>query len=169
MIKEEQYYHILQRLEKLETKVRKLEKNNGSDPFKNDFMMYDTYNSKIHKKDKSSYKLDGLVFDKRNLVLYVVKRIVNIANPKSIKELMEMFPQETQGSLGVLLVEDIACNYKDYKKRFFTSPEDRIYVEDNTFYVCKDWTSKNIKEFINLAKKYGLEIETLNDRRNIYE
>ena len=96
------------------------------------------------------------------LILAVVKAYVR-DNPKvTYHQLEAAFPKDLQGSYGVFLPIEEACNRVDLpSKRFFTD-EPILLTDGKTIVVCSQWgnsgTVCNTGNFINHAKRLGYEI-----------
>ena len=67
--------------------------------------------------------------------------------------LSEIFPDCIQGSLGVIRSADEAEQYSNATEHYFFKDEDVLYLDDGIYVVCKDWTVKNIRGFINIISQ----------------
>lgn len=118
---------------------------------------------KVKGKDYSKYLFNGNEYRKGRLVLAVVKKYLEGNSKLSYKQLLEIFPDSLQGSLGVLRrIEEI----KD-QKRYFTKPEELLKTGDGKeIALCTQWgenkdpKKNNIKKFVDYSTKdLGFKIE----------
>lgn len=116
------------------------------------------------KRDTTKYIFGGKMYNKRRIVLEIIKSVVSDGRAGSIEELCEMFPERLQGSLGVILPAEGAKRYGDARKRFFFDEEDVLRLNGKNYVVCKEWDAKNIGKFVNVARNLGYEIQTINSK-----
>jgi hypothetical protein len=111
-------------------------------------------------KDTTKYIFKNKQYGKGRLVLAVVKTHI-LDNPTlTYNALLDVFPQNTQGSLGVFIKKAEAqeiYNRTRYK-RHFIKEEEIITLSDGPIAVCSEWGSGNIDKFISKAREIGYEI-----------
>ncbi|MCY7345543.1 MAG: hypothetical protein LH614_04915 [Pyrinomonadaceae bacterium] len=117
-------------------------------------------------KDYTRYLFNNEEFNKRKLVLAVVKKWIAEKSPQSFEELTSVFPQSLRG--GKLFVTENEAQEvsqrQDGKRRHFLESEDIIYFPDTTRYaVSNQWGKGNLVNFINHAKNLGFQIEEVED------
>jgi hypothetical protein len=115
-------------------------------------------------KDFTRYLFDGKDFNKRKLVLAVIKKWVENISPKSFIELLTAFPHRLQGNhLFATEQEALAVSTRQGgKRRHFLESGDIICFPDGTRYaVSNQWGKGNIEEFVSHARSMGFEIEEL--------
>ena len=106
------------------------------------------------QRDYTRYAFEGEDgYPKNRLVLAVVKAYVRDHPNTTFRDLLEAFPKDLEGSLGVFNKPE---NVKD-KSRFFM--EDPIELADCTVFVCTQWGIGNIGLFIDSAIELGYTIE----------
>ena len=112
-------------------------------------------------KDPTQYRFNGYIYNKRKLVLAVVKYYVSCNPNVSYSELKSIFYDKLQGSLGVVANEEKFRSKPDYRNRFFCKPEDILHLNDENLYVSNQWGIGNIFKFLDNAKNLGYEIEEI--------
>lgn len=115
-------------------------------------------------RDYSTYLFDNNEYNKRRLVLAVIKKYVDDKNPSTFKELEKAFPWEIHGSesRGVIKLESEVSE----KDKGIGSPQKRYFVEDpiiltsgERVLVTTEWGVGNIGKFIKAATEKGYTIE----------
>lgn len=111
------------------------------------------------KRDKTLYKFNGRIMNKRDLVLEcVIQYMVDNHITKS-HEILSTFPDYIQGPLGVIRsVDEISERYSDPNNRYFFEESERLKLEDGSFAVSKDWNVSNIGAFLKVAESLGYGI-----------
>lgn len=158
------YNELLRRVDALERRMDKLpEQNDNRQLFLNSRPIP---KPSVHdgKRDTTKYIFGGKMYNKRRIVLGIIKSVVSDGRAGSIEELREMFPERLQGSLGVILPVEDAKRYGDAHKRFFFDEEDVIHLNGKNYVVCKEWDAKNIGKFVNVARNLGYNIQTINSK-----
>ena len=112
-------------------------------------------------KDYTRYHFRDNAYNKRKLVLSVIKCWTKENNPKSISELLVAFPQEIRSG-GIFTpvneAEEIYGRQGIY--RHFLGEDELIEFPDGTKYaISNQWGRGNIEKFIDQANKIGFEIE----------
>lgn len=112
-------------------------------------------------RDYTTYLFDGKAYTKNRLVLAVVSKYVIDKKPASFIELESAFPPKTQGSYGVVKLEN-RVNEKDKGnggvKRYFVEQPIKLSSGEIVL-VSTQWGRDNIDRFIDTAKLYGYSIE----------
>ena len=115
-------------------------------------------------RDYTRYVFDGDIYNKRKLVLAVVKRWVALNNPQSIDELQRAFPQNLKAGglfVPVSVAREVHARQGIY--RHFLGHEETFAFSDSTEYALSNqWAKNGISEFIKLASSIGLEISEAN-------
>jgi hypothetical protein len=114
-------------------------------------------------KDHTHYLFNGSEYNKRKLVLAVIKDWISKHSPKSFAELLQAFPQETRGG-GMFspIAEAKAIYERQGIDRHFLGEDEIIHFADSSQYVISNqWGKGNIVKFLTQAKKNGYEIEEI--------
>ena len=115
------------------------------------------------ERDTTRYSLDGNGrYAKSRLVEAVVKKWLDLHPDSTFGDLREAFPDDTQGSMGVVR----ECNwekfkkYPDYSRRRFYQP---IILKDKTgVRVCNQWgANANFERFLKRATELSFNIEVV--------
>ena len=118
-------------------------------------------------RDYTKYTVEGLGenLNKRQLVFAIVKDWANKNNP-SLDEIQTAFPAETQGSKGFVVK---ASEVKDAKR--FNMQEPLSIKNGVKVVVSNQWGTKNIDDFLCLAKKlkYNILEEDKKEEENAVE
>ena len=115
-------------------------------------------------KDYTRYLFDNEEFNKRKLVLAVLKKWIAEKSPQSFEELIAIFPQSLRG--GKLFVTENEAQEisrrQNGKRRHFLEDEDIISFSDATRYaVSNQWNKDSLALFINHARNLGFQIEAM--------
>ncbi len=115
-------------------------------------------------KDYTRYLFDNREFNKRRLVLAVIKKWVDENSPKLFTDLLSTFPQSLHGN-NLFVTEQEAneiVSRQNGKRRHFIESEDIICFSDGTRYaVSNQWGKDNLDDFINHSKNLGFQIEEI--------
>lgn len=112
-------------------------------------------------RDYSEYLFEGNKYRKNRLVLAVVNSYVNSNPTISFVDLNKVFPDDLQGSNGVVrLLKDVPEKQRklgDGNKRYFAKPEEIITLHSGEEVLVSDqWGLGNIEKFIeHVEKKLG--------------
>ena len=113
-------------------------------------------------RDYSKFKFNYEVLSKNRLVLSVVKKYINEHPNIEFNELKTIFPDELQGSHGVVKTLDEYRNENLKGKRFFDAENEILYLSDETpIVVCSQWGIGNVTRFNEQARKIGYTIEKI--------
>ncbi|HUX22488.1 MAG TPA: hypothetical protein VMW69_14715 [Spirochaetia bacterium] len=115
----------------------------------------------LNQKDFTRYQFEGGEYNKRKLVLAVIKAWVRNNKPKSIDELTKAFPQQLHaGTLFVPAVEARETYRRQGIARHFLEGEELFDFPDGGKYaVSNQWGVSKIVGFVDHARELGLEIE----------
>lgn len=113
-------------------------------------------------RDTTKFILDGKKYGKNRLVLAIIKKYVAMNPDISAEKLLQTFDKSLQGSLGVVrTLEDAKENCSDYKKRFFTAPDEIIHTSSKDCVVCNQWGIDNIGSMVIRAEQLGIQIQVI--------
>ncbi len=117
--------------------------------------------AKRSQRDLTKYRFNGHVFNKRRLVLAVVKEWIRTNRPNSISDLVVAFPQELRrGNLFVKVSNAEAIYERQGRRRHFLAEDEIIIFPDSTQYaISNQWSKELINKFNLRAEQLGFEIE----------
>lgn len=113
-------------------------------------------------RDKTKYIFNDLVLGKGRIALEIVKEYLTQNQNLTYQDVLNKFPKETQGSIGVInTLEYINKKYSHTPiKRHFLKTEDALTSGDNiAFAVCSQWGIRNIDKVLKIAKEENYKIE----------
>ena len=118
-------------------------------------------------RDYTKYTVEGLGenLNKRQLVLEIVKDWASKNNP-SFDEIQAAFPDEVQGSKGFIVKESEVNDAKRFNM------QEPLSIKNGTkVVVSNQWGTKNIDNFLSLAKKlkYNISEENQKEEENAVE
>lgn len=121
---------------------------------------------KKSKRDNTKYKFNNTILGKNGFVREFVKQFTKDNFHLTFEELKNIFPNELQGSVGVIdTLENAIDRYErgnDKKYRYFIEEEHILTSSDNIrFVVSTEWGIGNINNIINLARENGYEVEEI--------
>jgi len=120
------------------------------------FVITDTFfKFNYTRRDFSKFVFKGEVLNKSRLVNKVIKAFVEDHPTIRYVELDRLFPQQLQGSIGVLTsIESAhAINDKTGYKRHYIKPDELIKTSDSIIATSTQWGKDNIQNFINHVNK----------------
>ena len=109
--------------------------------------------SAVQKKDYTIYVLDGERYVKRRCVLAVVNKVIEKNNITTFDELVKIFPDDLQGSCGVV---KRLSEIKDHS-RYFTKNEEILKLDCDVV-VCNQWGIENFPNILKIANENGLNV-----------
>jgi hypothetical protein len=112
-------------------------------------------------KDYTRYLFHGDSFNKRKLVLAVIRHWVEVNKPNDISEMLQAFPQEIRSG-GLLVPEQEAkeiYNRQGIYRHFLGDDEVLEFIDSTRYAISNQWGKGNIEKFIGQARKLGYEIE----------
>ena len=111
------------------------------------------------QRDFTRYLFEGEEYNKRRLVLAVIKRWIDQENPKNIDDLERAFPQNTDPDLRHVYAR-LNEVPEARQGRYFTKEEEQINFPDGSCYVIyNQWAGDRHKHFIEISRKLGFTIE----------
>ena len=111
------------------------------------------------KRDFTRHQFNGEIYNKRRLVLAVIKRWIDQENPQNIDDLERAFPQNTDPELGHVYAR-LNEVPEARQGRYFTKEEEQINFPDGSCYVIyNQWGGPRHKHFIEISRKLGFTIE----------
>jgi hypothetical protein len=112
-------------------------------------------------KDYTRYLFHGDSFNKRKLVLAVIRHWVEGNKPKNISELLQAFPQDIRS--GGLFVPELEAkeiyNRQGIYRHFLGDDEVLEFIDSTRYAISNQWGKGNIEKFIGQAKNLGYEID----------
>ena len=117
--------------------------------------------AKKASKDYTRYQFQGNSFNKRKLILAVIRYWVSENKPSKLSELLKAFPQDIRSG-GLFELEEKAKEIYERQKiyRHFLGEGEVLEFSDSTRYaISNQWSKVNIEKFIKQSKKLGYEIE----------
>ena len=106
-------------------------------------------------RDFTKYRFKGDEYNKRRLVLAVIKDWVKCNSPQNFNELTQVFPQDIRSG-------GIFAPLNEAGSRHFTDEEDHVKFDDGSSYVIsKQWGGDQHRRFVEIARKLGYEIEAV--------
>lgn len=162
-------------LSKLTFTVKDLEKpstDNPSIPIHSSGTLWiKEVSSNNKKRDNTKYSIDGgrNFFGKGRIVREIVACFIKQYPDLTFKQLSQIFPDNLQGSYGVLrTMSDIASssqNKKDLKSRYTMSSDEYILNSSDgiRFVVSNQWGIYNFVNFLDHIKKMGWIITNINN------
>lgn len=116
---------------------------------------------KVGSKDNTKYRFQDNIYPKNRLVLAVVKQYVKDNSPIVFEDLKNIFPDNLQGSLGVVRPRSEAQKIMDEGgiPRHFLKDNELISLEDMDVAVCNQWGIGNINKFIKRSIELKYEIK----------
>jgi hypothetical protein len=118
-------------------------------------------NAESMGRDFTKYQYKGQELGKGRLVLEVVKDYVKNNPEFTFDELIEVFPNELQGSINTIeRLEDAKDRHKKsgYKRHYLNESE-IIILKDGPIAVCSQWGIGNIDNFRNHCKNKNIDIQ----------
>ena len=116
-------------------------------------------------KDYTKYWFNGKKYPKNRLVLAVVREYINQYPKLTLSDLKSVFPDDLQGSLGVIQKLQTAID-NGKQKRYFTNNEQDILVDGNNekIVICNQWGvgdsgKGNFYDFLKKAERYNFDIK----------
>ena len=120
-------------------------------------------NDKKSKKDYTKYLFNNKKYVKGRLVLAVVTDYVKNNPTLKLNDLLEAFPKQLQGSIGVFNeLEYIQNKFEGKRNYHFTKDNEILQLVDCKIAVSTEWGSGitgNFEPFLKHAKIHGFNIE----------
>jgi hypothetical protein len=111
-------------------------------------------------RDHSRYEFNGRIYNKRKLVLAVIKEWVSQNNPESIKDLMQAFPDEMRrGRFFTDHTEALEIYERNDIPRHFLDEQDLLrFSDDSKYAITNQWGKDSIERFAEHIKSLGYKI-----------
>lgn len=126
-------------------------------------------NKATNGRDNTKYSIDGGTnyFGKNRIVREIIIRYLELHPKMTYRQLEQIFPDEMQGSYGVVRsvdeLQEMAHDEKDLRTRYWMSDDMLLTTADGIrFAVCNQWGSYNIPNIFRVIEKWGWNI--LNDK-----
>ena len=118
------------------------------------------YKPSANGRDNTKYRFGNKNYGKGRLVQAVVKQYCEDNPDTSFAHLVNVFPNNLQGTLGVISSKSLADEIQTStgRARHFIKPTDVIEIKDETIAVCSQWGIGNIDKFISRATKLGYDV-----------
>jgi hypothetical protein len=118
-------------------------------------------NAKSMGRDFTKYSYKGQKLGKGRMVLEVVKDYVKNNPEFTFDELIEVFPNELQGSINTIerLKDAEDRRKKSGYKRHYLNESEIIILKDGPIAVCSQWGIGNIDNFRNHCKNKNIDIQ----------
>ena len=112
-------------------------------------------------KDYTKYIFRSSEYNKRKLVLAVIKTWINENNPSTFSELINAFPQNIHGGKLFSSLEEAKEIYErqNIPRHFMNEDEIISFPSGDKYAISNQWGKSNIELFINNAKAIGYDIE----------
>ena len=117
-------------------------------------------------KDYTRYLFNNQEFNKRKLVLAIIKQWIVENSPQTFEELVTVFPLSLHsGNLFVTEIEAMEISQRQNgKRRHFLESEDIICFSDSSRYaVSNQWGKGNLVDFTKHAQNLGFQFEEIQD------
>lgn len=119
MVTDDQYKYLQNKVSELEKKVDMLSMQLSRLLLKSDVAASKPSASITpNKRDITKYRFNGEVYCKRRIVYECVTQYIKDNNINAYEDLIKVFPDYIQGSLGVVKSAEIAEKYSGAHKRF---------------------------------------------------
>ena len=112
-------------------------------------------------RDYTRYSFQGKIYNKRKLVLAVIKDWVGANKPTTLEALLEAFPQETQGGELFVPIEEAQKIFeRQHTARHFLAGEEVINLgPGETYAVSNQWGVGNFQRFLECARALNFDIK----------
>ena len=117
--------------------------------------------ARISEKDYTQYQFRNTLYNKRKLVLAVIKSWINENKPSNYDALISAFPQEIHSGRLFVKIEEANETYRRQGiLRHFLNDNEIIKFENGTSYaISNQWGKGNIELLIRRARELGFQIE----------
>jgi hypothetical protein len=113
-------------------------------------------------RDNTKYSIDGGInyFGKNRIVREIIIRYLESHPKLTYRQLEQIFPDEMQGSYGVVRsldeLHEMEHDRKDLETRYLMKEEELLKTADGVqFAVCNQWGAYNIPNIFRLMEKWG--------------
>lgn len=116
-------------------------------------------------RDNTKYSIDGGTnyFGKNRIVREIIIRYLELHPKMTYRQLEQIFPDEIQGSYGVVRsldeLNEMEHDSKDLATRYLMKEEELLKTADGVrFAVCNQWGAYNIPNIFRVMEKWGWNI-----------
>lgn len=116
-------------------------------------------------RDNTKYSIDGGInyFGKNRIVREIIIRYLEQHPKMTYRQLEQIFPDEMQGSYGVVRsldeLNEMEHDSKDLATRYLMKDEELLKTADNVrFAVCNQWGAYNIPNIFRIMEKWGWNV-----------
>ncbi len=117
-------------------------------------------------RDNTKYSIDGGTnyYGKNKIVREIIIRYLELHPKMTYRQLKQIFPDEMQGSYGVIRsikdLQEMEHNRKDLKTRYWMKEEELLEtkVDGIRFAVCSQWGTYNIPNVFRVMEKWGWNV-----------
>lgn len=116
-------------------------------------------------RDNTKYSIDGGMnyFGKNRIVREIIIRYLESHPKLTYRQLEQIFPDEMQGSYGVVRsldeLHEMEHDRKDLETRYLMKDEELLKTADGVqFAVCNQWGAYNIPNIFRLMEKWGWNV-----------
>lgn len=120
-------------------------------------------------RDNTKYSIDGGTnyFGKNRIVREIIIRYLEMHPKLTYRQLEQIFPDEMQGSYGVIRsldeLHEMEHDRKDLETRYLMKEEELLETADKVrFAVCNQWGAYNIPNIFRVVEKWGWNV--INDK-----
>lgn len=116
-------------------------------------------------RDNTKYSIDGSTyFGKNRIVREIIIRYLELHPKMTYRQLEQVFPDEMQGSYGVVRsldeLHEMEHDRKDLETRYLMKEEELLMTPADKirFAVCSQWGSYNIPNIFRVMEKWGWNV-----------
>lgn len=116
-------------------------------------------------RDNTKYSIDGGTnyFGKNRIVREIIIRYLELHPKLTFRQLEQIFPDEMQGSYGVVRsldeLHEMEHDRKDLETRYLMKEEELLKTADGVrFAVCNQWGAYNIPNIFRVMEKWGWNV-----------
>lgn len=116
-------------------------------------------------RDNTKYSIDGGTnyFGKNRIVREIIIRYLELHPKLTFRQLEQIFPDEMQGSYGVVRsleeLHEMEHDRKDLETRYLMKDEELLKTADGVrFAVCNQWGAYNIPNIFRVMEKWGWNV-----------
>ena len=116
-------------------------------------------------RDNTKYSIDGGTnyFGKNRIVREIIIRYLELHPKLTFRQLEQIFPDEMQGSYGVVRsleeLHEMEHDRKDLETRYLMKEEELLKTADGVrFAVCNQWGAYNVPNIFRVMEKWGWNV-----------
>ena len=116
-------------------------------------------------RDNTKYSIDGGInyFGKNRIVREIIIRYLESHPKLTYRQLEQIFPDEMQGSYGIVRsldeLHEMEHDRKDLETRYLMKEEELLKTADGVrFAVCNQWGAYNIPNIFRVMEKWGWNV-----------